>query len=545
MKKLLTFMLALVMAFACLSTLIGCGKDRYADYDPDNFIADTSNPKIVKEPITITMFHPKAQIQPSWDEMRLWQEIEKITNIKIEFREADSSAYKDLRSLQWVNKDEWPDLFYGNNTLDEQMKYSKLGAITPLNDDDGEWGNLLEQYAPNFTAMMEKYPEIEKQATLDDGLMYSFTSINTVPRDLTYKMYVNKDWMEAEYGEGYEPQTVEEFKDMLIKFKDISTLNGQAIPLIGAGGGLGYVKNFILSAFGYTTSAIDVLPGTDEIVYVAATENYKAFLKYMNDLYNEGLLYQNSYSATTADVKAFGNKGLLGAFQGAGAFVIVGNDLDASYTSLSPITSSYSPVVDGVPQKLHLELNGFLPQFAMMTSTTPYKREIVRLIDWFYTEEAAMLATFGVENEHWEYTDDTKTNWRMILPEGTTNVETFRATLSPTAGLGAGAIGYRSYETVRYETDAANRKINQETQKYIPYLTSFPYGLKFTEEETDRKAIIETDINNHIKQYEMEFITGKRDIESGWQGHIDALKGYGLDELIDIYQAAYDRYMNI
>ena len=43
----------------------------------------------------------------------------------------------------------------------------------------------------------------------------------------------------------------------------------------------------------------------------------------------------------------------------------------------------------------------------------------------------------------------------------------------------------------------------------------------------------------------MEFITGKRDIESGWQGHIDALKGYGLDELIDIYQAAYDRYMNI
>ena len=105
MKKLLTFMLALVMAFACLSTLIGCGKDRYADYYQDNFIADTSNHKIVKEPITITMFHPKAQIQPSWDEMRLWQEIEKITNIKIEFREADSSAYKDLRSLQWVNKD--------------------------------------------------------------------------------------------------------------------------------------------------------------------------------------------------------------------------------------------------------------------------------------------------------------------------------------------------------------------------------------------------------------------------------------------------------
>jgi putative aldouronate transport system substrate-binding protein len=474
--------------------------------------------------------------------MHLWQYLQELTGIKIDFREADAGAYKDLRSLQWVDKKNWPDIFYTNNTIEEQTRYSALGALTPLNDDEGAYGNLLEKYAPNFSKMMEKYPQIEKNSVLDDGKIYSFTSINTVPRDLTYKVYVQKQWLEAEYGAGYYPETVEQFKQMLQSFQ---TIGEDVIPLIGAGGGLGYIKNYLLSAFGYTTHGIQVAPGTDEVVYAGITDNYKAFLKYANDLYNGSLLYKNSYAATQAEVKGFGNQGKLGVFQAAGAFVIVGENRDDAYTSLPPLTSTYSPLVNGERQKMHLLLNDMMPQFAILPSTTPYSREIVRLMDWFYTDEASMIATFGVEGKHWAYADDTRTEWDAIVPEGTTNLETFRATLSPTAGLGAHAIGYRSFETVRYEKGSLNRKINTETEKYVPYLTSFPYHLHFTPDEIAEKALIEAGINSHMTEYEMAFINGGKSIDNDWSAHINTLNSYGLPRLIEIYQAAYDRYLSI
>ena len=41
---------------------------------------------------------------------------------------------------------------------------------------------------------------------------------------------------------------------------------------------------------------------------------------------------------------------------------------------------------------------------------------------------------------------------------------------------------------------------------------------------------------------EANFITGKTDIDTGWDSYIAQLHSLGLDDMCAIYQAAYDRY---
>ena len=41
----------------------------------------------------------------------------------------------------------------------------------------------------------------------------------------------------------------------------------------------------------------------------------------------------------------------------------------------------------------------------------------------------------------------------------------------------------------------------------------------------------------------VRFITGAEDIGSGWEGYLARLEALGLPRVLDIYQDAFDRYM--
>lgn len=137
------------------------------------------------------------------------------------------------------------------------------------------------------------------------------------------------------------PTTTEELYNVLKAFKNNDPNgNGRAdeVPLsLISGDG---TKNFLMSAYGYTTTGIEVDVNTDEIVYVPETDNYREYLKYCNRLYSEGLLDKSMYSNKDSDLAYKGQNDTVGCFSSSGAFLVVGNELDSDYTALEPITSS-------------------------------------------------------------------------------------------------------------------------------------------------------------------------------------------------------------
>ncbi len=81
-----------------------------------------------------------------------------------------------------------------------------------------------------------------------------------------------------------------------------------------------------------------------------------------------------------------------------------------------------------------------------------------------------------------------------------------------------------------------------------PYMSElyFPAGLlKFTEDEQyilDNKL---TDIKTYAKEMEGKFITGVTDLnDDTWKEYCDTIEEMGIAEVIDVYQASYDRWNN-
>jgi putative aldouronate transport system substrate-binding protein len=66
-------------------------------------------------------------------------------------------------------------------------------------------------------------------------------------------------------------------------------------------------------------------------------------------------------------------------------------------------------------------------------------------------------------------------------------------------------------------------------------------SLVLTEDESDTYNDAWTDINAYIVESTAKFITGEADIAAEWDNYVKALEQMGLQDVIDVYQAAYDR----
>lgn len=522
-RKVFTFLLGGVMM---CSMFAGCGGNKVS-YDPDNFIADTSNPQIVKEKVTIKMFVPKHALHSAYGDMRLFREMEEITNIHVDFVEANTESYQELRSGAW--DDTSIDAFLFWNTLEEQTAYASAGLIQPI-------GDLIDLYAPNYKKMMDENPEIEKRTTLGDGKIYSFASINTVPRDLTFKQFINQKWLDA-LGLDM-PTTIEEFYDVLVAFKTQDPNgNGFAdeIPLSSVG--LNQTRNFLMSAFGYVSTGIEV--GDDgKVVFVPATENYWNYIQFANKLYTEGLLDKDVFSMNAdKDLAQKGSQNILGCFDGGAAYLIVGNNLDPDYTGVPALTSAVND------KQMWLGFgNEISPDTIVIKSTSPYQKEIVRWMDFFYTELGTQLESFGKEGVDWTWDNEEHTSWTFNVPEGM-DIEEYRGTITPNVGLGT--IPYWCGDFVLKDSTPQVQNINKAVEEagYMDYL-KVPYpSVTFTADESVELSTLQTDLNNLVESQEASLIAKKNLTREDFDKFQSSLKDARVARYVEIYQAAYDRYM--
>ncbi len=527
MKRLAKFLSFLLCAsFVCLVFAACGGGGGRGNYDPDNFIADTSNPQIVKEKVTIKMFVPKHALHANYKDMRLFKEMEAITNIRVEFVEANTESYQELRSTSW--EDESLDAFLFWNKLEEQTTYASNGMIQPI-------GELIDEYAPNYKKLMDENPEIAKRTTLDDGKIYSFASLNTVPRDLTFKQYINRKWLK-ELGLKM-PETIDEFYEVLKAFKTQDP-NGNGlsdeIPLASVG--LHQTRNFLMSAFGYVSTGIEV--GEDgKVVFVPTTENYWNYLQFANKLYREKLLDNDVFSMSEdKELAQKGSQNIVGCFDGGAAYLIVGNKLDGDYTGVPALTSTIND------KQMWLGFgNDVSPDTIVICSTSPYQREIVRWMDFFYTELGSQLQSFGKEGLDWKWDDDAHTSWTFNVPEGM-DIEEYRGTVTPNVGLGT--IPYWSGDFVLKDSTPQVRNINKavEDAGYMDCL-KVPYpSVTFTAAESVELSTLQIDLNNLVESQEARLIAKKDLTKADFDKFVADLKAARVEKCVEIYQHAYDRY---
>ncbi|KIL40672.1 ABC transporter substrate-binding protein [Gordoniibacillus kamchatkensis] len=497
-----------------------------AGAQPDKVNADGM--PIVKNPINLEFFAPKRFAASDWNNILLWQEYEKLTNVKVKWNTVDRDNLVEKRNILLAGGD-YPDALYGNRlTPSDLMMYGEQGVFVKLND-------LIDKYAPNFKKLLDQYPDVKKAITMPDGNIYSFPTVT----DPEFKsmltgafMWYKPDWLEKTGLP--EPQTTDDFYRFLkaIKEKDPNT-----IPL-GGGPGWDYLGKYLQGAWGLgnrgtTHPYVDVDPATNELRFIPADDRYKEMLQYTNKLYNEGLIDKDFFTANADQIIAKGSKGVYA--------VIADYNPEAVYSNLKGYVGAAAlkgPHGDRIYSYIGSPVGS--PGQFVITKKNKYPEATVRWVDYLYSDEGSKMFFMGFKDKTYvekpdgtiDYTDEIKHN-----PKGLTQDQ------AVSQYLVWPGVGYPGILKQNYFKGAEGMPASVEAAKKVEpaFIKERWAPFNYTKEETERMTVLRADIETYVKEMTTKFITGGASFDE-WSKYTDTLKKMGLSEYMKIYKAGYERY---
>lgn len=316
----------------------------------------------------------------------LIEEIEKATNTKLNIEWDSADGYQDLIASK-LSTGELPDII---GRVPDMNYIKKQEAAYPIQD-------LLKEYAPDFVNSLTDATLLEATDT-DTGAIYSMPSIREIPDG--YTTMIRTDWLENVGKEV--PTTWDEFVDVLRAFKE-NDANGDGDPNneIPFSGDITHLRY----AFGIDGRyAFCVEDGVYKpVVYHS---NYKAYCQAMHDLYEEGLLDQEyatrdvwSELLTLMDSDVLGSTIHFAERAKLDTEALRDAGFDGQFEGIAPIEGPFGD--KGIESQA-----GGIFNFVISADVDEERAiDLVRFLNFFYTEEGIRLMNYGVEGVNYDMVD--------------------------------------------------------------------------------------------------------------------------------------------
>ncbi len=545
MKRLLSFLLCLVLMF-------GFALSAHADITPNGQFP------VVTEQITLNVFAPAIPSIVDLNTNKFTEWYEEHTGVHIEWTTAPQSNSEEVMNLMLAGGD-LPDIILGMAMRPEtEEKYGPTEKmLVPLND-------LIDNYAPNFKAILETRPEILKFITATDGNIYGLPSIQDCYH-CTYsqKMWINQDWLNKLGLKT--PETIDDFYHVLVAFRDNDPNgNGQKdeIPLAGCKENEGWfqsVTGFVLNAFVYDSGVYNQIKDYETADGKVETsinkDGYREGLRLLNKMYSEGLIYPDSFTMTGDSMKALAlNETELVGCAPAGhlaMFLDVATNPERyrHYTSLAPVAGP-----DGTRHA------SYFPYFPIeqgefyITSANQYPEASMRWADDFYNYTTGMRRSWGEEGVAWRVAEEGEVGLDGTTPALFKTLVPFdeQAQNNNWSWLGIEFVDNTLWNGINvttpdmdlYSTDGFEKLLWVETeQKYEPFKPTQAtelIKLRLDEDANDELATLQVQLKNYIEASRVDFITGTQSLDNDWDTYISTLNDLGLPRYLELKQAALD-----
>ena len=573
MKKRFQKTAAIVLAVSMAVSLAACGKqaeetgnagsaantentgnaDTQASSGTGSVEVNETGYPITSEEITVTAAGPMPSGCEDWSQLAVIDEYANRLGIRLDcdFYETDWETQLTLK----VAGDELPDMLIGCSM-----------NVSDVNEWGGEGYFLdLSQYMdlmPNLKAYFDQYPELEAYCTTSDGHIYGLPKLKVDMTDRLTRSFINKQWLDN-LGLSV-PTSIDEYYDVLVAFKE-QDANGNGdpddeIPLLFTSDSGGYtaLEKTLLDAYGIFTTDPNYVLQADEsgkVELANINDTYKEYLKFMHRLYAEGLMEQEAFTITGDEITTKQQGDVYGSFGcGSAPFVMANKDIsyDANWMALSGMSSELHPkreasIASPVQNSILVAVNG----------NTEYPEALARFIDYFYTEEGMLSATKGYDGVTFDMVQDDLLGTEvpeMRIPDGYTSGEEFRykgAILNEALNLVEKNIDRQAM----FESDREVLEKPEFVEKYgwaarvidafksddVTGVEAYPV-VSYTSDEVEERGAVYKDITTYLKQARAQFITGELDLDKDWDTYVNTLNQMNLGRLLEIEQAAYDRY---
>lgn len=507
------------------------------DSDPFAFesVSDVTFP--LKEKLNLTVFvNAPTTGGGTYQDNYVTDWIEEKTNIHLDFvYDVDGDDAKTKLNLVMTDPSNLPDIFLSTNwSKAEVQSYGQQGLLVPL-------GDYLED-APNWNRLNEVSPTRKDDLTMSDGNIYTYGDDNECFHCMFQnRMWIYMPWVEK-YCDGKVPETTDELYDFLYKVKnDDPNENGEAdeIPMTGFIGGwstdptVWLINSFVqcnnpLSNTNPTVGA-GLVVNDGKIEYSVMKDEYREALRFINKLYKEGLLDNQTF---TQD----------GEWQ--------------DWAIMEPVAGP-----DGVRLAARNIQTYFGACIGSVSANCKYPEIAVALFDFLASPEASNVQAYGPEGVGWDWTTD-----GTSLGGGTPAYESYKYDAEKYDWLGNGFD--KEYTHSVYVPDACiwSRDTEQRNlvkvpdpdhdteyylqqaaaayEKYSPDLDSLVPDLVF--EGADAQTISEgtLTIGGYVNQATVQFITGELDVDKDWDTYIEKLNNMGVENYLATWQNYYDAYEN-
>jgi len=513
--------------------------------------------RISEEEITLTVGGLKPSGLEDVNNLAALEEYRNRLGINLEanFTETD---WPTQRTLMFAGN-ELPDmLFNASMSVSDVNNYGSQGYLLDF--------NAYRDIMPNMVAAFEQFPELEAFLTTEDGHIYGMTQLRSDMTDRLMRTFVNRNWLANLDMEA--PATLDELYDVLVAFKE-QDANGNGdttdeIPFLWDLGGYQGGERTILDAFGIYPAGwggftyILQADENNQVQLANISDNYKEFLKFMRKLYEEGLMEQEAFTLAGDVATARAKEDRYGFFGcGSAPFVLTQTDIssDKNWIGVAGLESEYNP------DKGVSIISPVVNNIALVASAdTEYPEEIARFVDYFFSEEGMFAGAIGYEGQGWDWNENEALGvkvpkWRV--PEGYASAEEYRY---------KGSVFNNCLNMHESNLDrVALFEVPVETLQKDEVMTEFGWAalvaaayrsegitdkaaypiVAYTNEENDRRSTLVTDVANYIAQMRAEFITGQTDIDAGWETYVNTVNQMGMSQLLEIEQAAYDRYLAV
>ena len=571
MSKTLTKLLAAVLAVLMIVSLAACTKTPASSTAPASSTteskADTSKDDdlyynktgfpIAKELITITAAGPDQNNGRAWKETLMCKDWVTKFNIQIDDTFYPGDSWK-TNLAQMIAGDTLPDIVL--NAFLTEADAQKYGG---------------QGYFANFAAYKDLMPELYKrfeatpayQLYLADekGAIYGLSTLLDTRHEALNRVYMSQKWLDN-LGLSV-PKTTEELYQVLKAFKEKdANKNGKTddeVPLAMVDkANAYYVYRMLLAAFGINTkdASLPLVVNDGKVEFAGLTDNYKAYVTYLRKLYQEGLIYQGMFTDDQATLKdvALREKDAVGML-GEAPFLMRGGEIsgDADMVFIGGLTSElndkqYVGISTGVQE----------PIKTLIAEKSQYKEALVRLVDYYFSEEGYVDGISGPLGVSWEYVEDATTGAKIrkfLRPEeGFKSDEDFRNNY---AIIGGAFMLYQTYEFIgrgnmyrltdeQLKSDdvlkvygwAALTETGMRREGNIMVYDFYPV-MSYTAEEATARTTLVADIKEYMGSALASFVTDKsRDVDAQWNDYVTSLKNFGVDNLVKLEQGAYDRY---
>ncbi len=530
MKRFISVMLVLILVVAIFSGCTGKSGEQSsaatsgttdataATKAPEPDYGDTGGLKlpITDKPVTISCI-VESEVADLTALVGI-QEIEKRTGIKFEMQSYPQSVIEEKRKMRLAAMD-LPDLIAGIDRT-QLIQLGKDGAVVPINQ--------FTKDLPNFTRLfMEENPWVMKSFSADDGNLYMWPYYN-IDRDVNHGFMYRKDIFDKL---GIKEWTnTDEFYAALKTLKEnypesvpwTSKTKETIFYDISYGWGIGSA-NFPM--YYNENEKIWKFAGVDPA--------YKNELDFMKKLYNEGLLDPEFLTTTAADFQAKLTDGR--------SFV--------TWDWIGRMSLFKELVKDNIPEYDFRYGNPIgpagtvrsLPKVNSMgyaVRNNDKKLVTLKLLDYLSSPSGAELATIGIEGVTFE--KDAAGN--ITYPAFPKDKAISFNDLGNKFGVFIMGIYTRVDPRSVYFTYTPNEKEAQDKMINGNKIEIPDPILNFTGKEVESINELKVQLMKSLYEFSAKYVLDKTYSDQQWTDYQKQAEGKGYKQLLDIYNAAQQRY---